>query len=156
VALVPGAAGSVVLIAILRGLSRPPRGPGGSTRGATPSPNGHGTLSVRLPCSPGKTFGSFLLRTHSHGSSHMTIVGRWPTVFDPEELELLYRIFDDVWLALESAIDPAMAQTACSFIATAIIHAAVQGERDRELLWCQGMRRARALIRYWNSQATGF
>jgi hypothetical protein len=86
----------------------------------------------------------------------MAITSQSPSTFDPDELALLRRAFDDVWLALQSKIDPAIAEPARTFIAKSIMEAAVNGERDPERLWCHGMSRARGLINYWNSQPLGF
>jgi hypothetical protein len=65
--------------------------------------------------------------------------------FDPEVLAVLHRAFDDVWLQLEGRTALAIRDATRDAIATALIQAAIGGERDPEKLWCHAMNRARAL-----------
>jgi hypothetical protein len=65
--------------------------------------------------------------------------------FDPGVLAVLYQAFDDVWLQLEKTTAPDIRDTTRNAIATALIQAAMGGERDPEKLWCHAMNRARAL-----------
>jgi hypothetical protein len=73
--------------------------------------------------------------------------------FDPDVLAVLYRAFDDVWLQLEGQTEPALHDATRDAIATALIQAAMAGERDPEKLRCYAMNRARALgTIYWMSK----
>jgi hypothetical protein len=65
--------------------------------------------------------------------------------FDPGVLAVLYQAFDDVCLRLEKTTAPDMCDATRNAIATALIQAAMGGERDPEKLWCHAMNRARAL-----------
>jgi hypothetical protein len=65
--------------------------------------------------------------------------------FDPSVLAVLYHAFDDVWLQLEKTTAPDIRDTTRNAIATALIQAAMGGERDPEKLWCHAMNRARTL-----------
>ena len=72
---------------------------------------------------------------------------------DPDVLAVLYRAFDDVWLQLEGQTETALHDATRDAIATALIQAAMAGERDPEKLWCYAMNRARALgTIYWMSK----
>ena len=74
--------------------------------------------------------------------------------FDPVELGVLYQAFDDVWLELAPHIDPVIHELARRTIASALMEAAIGGERDPEKLWCHGMHRGRALSTlYWMTKA---
>ena len=65
--------------------------------------------------------------------------------FDPDTLAVLYQAFDDVWLQLEETTRPDLREATRNAIATALIDAAMSGERDPERLWCHAMRRGRAV-----------
>jgi hypothetical protein len=65
--------------------------------------------------------------------------------FDPEALAALYQAFDDVWLQLEGSARPDLREATRNAIATALIDAAMSGERDPEKLWSHAMRRGRAV-----------
>jgi hypothetical protein len=70
--------------------------------------------------------------------------------FEPDELRLLYRTFDDVWSELTPKTHPSIYERTRTAIANALIQAAMAGERDPEKLWCHAMHRARALSTlYW-------
>ena len=70
--------------------------------------------------------------------------------FDPDTLALLYQAFDDVWLQLEGTTSAELRDATRNVIATALIQAAMGGERDPEKLWCHAMSRARSLSTlYW-------
>jgi hypothetical protein len=72
--------------------------------------------------------------------------------FDPGVLHILYQVFDDVWSTLAPKTDPGIRDGTRNIIATALIQAAMTGERDPERLWCHAMNRARALSTlYWMS-----
>src|SRR5262245_60929433 len=64
---------------------------------------------------------------------------------DPVVLAILHNAFDDVWLQLEGTLSPTLREATRDAIATALIQAAMGGERDPEKLWCYAMNRARAL-----------
>jgi hypothetical protein len=64
---------------------------------------------------------------------------------DPDVLAILYNAFDDVWLQVERTVSPNLRQATRDAIATALMQAAMAGERDPEKLWCHAMNRARAL-----------
>ena len=64
---------------------------------------------------------------------------------DPDVLAILHNAFDDVWLQLEGTLSPTLREATRDTIATALIQAAMGGERDPEKLWCHAMNRARAL-----------
>jgi hypothetical protein len=73
--------------------------------------------------------------------------------FDPEALAVLYQAFDDVWLQLEGTTRPDLREATRNTIATALVQAALSGERDPEKLWCHAMNRARALrALYWMAE----
>ena len=65
--------------------------------------------------------------------------------FDPETLRILSRAFDDVWSALEPEAHPGIHAATRDVIATALMQAAMAGERDPERLWCHAMNRARVM-----------
>jgi len=73
-----------------------------------------------------------------------------PDAFDPGELALLRRVFDDVWNELAPHTGAELHNATKNAIAAAIMHAAIGGERDPERLWCYAMARSRALSTiYW-------
>src|SRR5262245_48756974 len=65
--------------------------------------------------------------------------------FGPDVLTVLTHTFDDLWLQLEGQTALALREATRDAIATALIQAAMGGERDPEKLWCYAMNRARAL-----------
>jgi hypothetical protein len=64
---------------------------------------------------------------------------------DPDVLAVLHNAFDDVWLRVERTVSPNLREATRDAIATALMQAAMAGERDPEKLWCHAMNRARAL-----------
>src|SRR5262245_26673467 len=64
---------------------------------------------------------------------------------EPDVLAVLRRAFDDVWLQVEPQTRLVIRDATRDAIATALIQAAMSGERDPEKLWCHAMNRARAL-----------
>jgi len=78
-----------------------------------------------------------------------------PGSFDPDVLAVLNRAFDDVWLQLEGQTALAIRDATRDAIATALIQAAMGGERDAEKLWSHAMSRARALstLQWMSEQA---
>ena len=70
--------------------------------------------------------------------------------FDPDRLRTLYGVFDEAWAQLKPETDLALHKQTRNAIATALLQAALNGERDRQKLLQHGMNRARALSRaYW-------
>jgi hypothetical protein len=77
-----------------------------------------------------------------------------PGSFDPDMLAVLNRALD-VWLQLEGQTALAIRDATRDAIATALIQAAMGGERDPEKLWCHAMNRVRALstLQWMSDQA---
>ena len=65
--------------------------------------------------------------------------------FGPGELNLLRRTFDDVWRELRPHAQGVLRDLTRETIGKAIMQAAMAGERDPEVLWCQAMIRAKGL-----------
>ena len=75
--------------------------------------------------------------------------------FDPDTLRVLYKAFDDVWLELGPKTAPAIREATRNAVASALMQAAVAGERDPERLWCHALNRGRALSTlYWMTTET--
>ena len=60
--------------------------------------------------------------------------------FDPEELALLSRVYEDAWDELARSVPFAASGAAKEAAAVAIFDMARAGQRDPELLWCRAMR----------------
>jgi hypothetical protein len=70
--------------------------------------------------------------------------------FGPEQLTVLYRLFDHLWAELEPTTPAGLHATTRNALASALIHAAMNGERDEDMLCSRARTRARALSTlYW-------